>query len=495
MRGQEGALVAKLDLAISGVLLTFLLVFLCISAQAIAVNSGLGSADDGFFALVSKSLAEGIYGLPQSSRQTSLFDPSVGSGPVLIGLGALVTLVFGPQDALGLSVLVFFMLQLSAVLVLLCRKYTQASVLGFGFASLFLLVVLSRGNWYFATFIGEVPAFGFVLLGVVLLASGSRRAWQVAAGISFSLAYLTKQITLFAVVGVIASWLVLTLRDRGVRETLAPFVALVAAFAALPILYELVKLATLGLDGYADLLGRTLQETAHMALGDEGNRGAIALERIRQSYGPVWVIATIALVGFPPLAWQLRAGGQRIALPVMLWAGTLVYFLYIVALSTLWARYFWIGAAMLVFACGSSLLLVNARLRWFVIGVLVIAFGSATWKGVDDMRKWSAASGLSAERAATLVKLEQTPTLPLAGRTWHSFYDIVYLMDTGRSWVTEKDLDLIRDREFVAILNADFGDKTTFYNAVTATCTPRFSARRYSLHLCGNPFWRAYGKQ
>lgn len=496
MKEQAYSLAAKLDLAISAVLLVILVTLFCVAAGSISTNVGLGSADDGFFALASKSLASGVYGLPQSSQETSLFDPSVCTGPALIGPGALVTLLFGPQDTLGLAVLFLFVLQLAAALVLLGRNYSRASVLGFGFASLFLLIVVSRGQWYFGAFIGEVPAFGFVLLGAVLLGSGERRAWQVAAGISFALAYLTKQITLFAVAGVIASWLVLVARNKGVRPALAGGVMVVAAMAVLPLLYEIAKLATLGLDGYVDLLRRTMRETASMAIGAEGDRSAIFLERISANYGPVWVVAALALACFAPLAWQLRARTQRremVALPAMLWAGVLAYFLYIAVLSTLWPRYFWIGAALLVFACGTSLLLVDARMRWVATVALVVALVPPTWKSVDDIVKWSASSGLAMERAQVLDELKKSPELPLAGRTWHSFYDIVYLMDSGRVWVAEKDLGLIRNRQFIAVLNADFGDKTTFYNAVTAACSPGFVARRYSLHSCGDAFWRAYG--
>lgn len=385
------------------------------------------------------------------------------------------------------------MLQLAAVLVLLGRNYSRASAFGCGFASLFLLMLVSRGQWYFGSFIGEVPAFGFVLLGAVLLGSGERRAWQVAAGTSFALAYLTKQITLFAVAGVIASWLVLVARNKGVRPALAGLVMVVTAMAVLPLLYEFAKLATLGLDGYVDLLRRTMRETASMAIGAEDGKSAVFLERITANYGPVWVVAALTLACFAPIVWQLRSRSQVVALPIMLWAGVLVYFLYIVVLSTLWPRYFWIGAALLVFACGTSLLLVDARMRWVAIVALVIAFGVPTWKSVDDMVKWSVSSGLAMERARVLDELKKSPELPLAGRTWHSFYDIVYLMDSGRTWVAEKDLGLIRDRQFIAVLNADFGDKTTFYNAVTAACSPGFAARRYSLHSCGDAFWRAYG--
>ncbi|MFZ5697829.1 MAG: hypothetical protein ACOY9J_03755 [Pseudomonadota bacterium] len=74
------------------------------------------------------------------------------------------------------------------------------------------------------------------------------------------------------------------------------------------------------------------------------------------------------------------------------------------------------------------------------------------------------------------------------------FYDIVCLMDTGRTWVTEKDHNLIREREFVAVLNADVGDATMFYNAVNAAWAPRVTAHRCSLHMCGDSSWRVYGK-
>lgn len=94
-----------------------------------------------------------------------------------------------------------------------------------------------------------------------------------------------------------------------------------------------------------------------------------------------------------------------------------------------------------------------------------------------------------------MTELSKYPDIPIAGRSWHSFYDIVYLMEPGRIWVTEQRLGEIRMNDFMAVLNSAFGDKGNFYYAVTNGCESILVGKRYSISSCGDAFWKIYSTQ
>jgi hypothetical protein len=484
----------RTDLTLSALLFILLLVLFVLASASLALNMGLSSADDGFFASVAKSLTMGQYGLPISSAEVSLFDPSIGSGPVLIGIGALATLIFGPQDFLGLVTLAVFLLQLALVVVLLNRQFSWASVLGFGFASLFLLMLAGKNNWYFGTFMGEAPAFGFVILGAVLLSSGEKRAWQILGGISFALAYLTKQISLFAIAGIIPAWLLYQSRNDENSKTFVKLALVISAIAVPVLIFEAIKLILLGLGAYLDLWSRVLHETEHMAIGHGGDRLGKFLATLSASYGPVWIISTIIIIFATPLVWRRYKYGKSKAamLPLMLWSGGLTYAIYIGVLSTMWPRYFWIGIALLAFACGLTVLYLAPRARWVAISTLSLVFGYHVYTAFDGLLKSSNSGRVCEERSKVLFELSKYPSVPLAGRSWHSFYDLIYLMPLGRTWVTESDLGAIQNQDFMAVLNAAFGDKGKFFNAVSTGCESMLIGNRYSLYSCKHKFWAIY---
>lgn len=481
------------DSFISGLLFCILLFLFICASIAITVNTGLSSADDGFFAVAAKSFAMGEYGLPISSHEISRFDPSIGSGPALIGLGAIATLVFGPMDSLGLLSLTVFILQFGFVLVLLHRRYSLTPVLGCGFASLLMLMLASGNQWYFGVFTGEVPALGFVLLGTALLTTREGFYWQMLAGLSFALALLTKQIALFAISGVVLIWFMqLVYRKDGKKAVVALGVMFFSMIVPL-LLWEIIKLSSLGLAGYHDLWIRTLYETKRMAVGDDADRLERFLSTLIDMYWPVVIVSVIMLCITVVIVWKNHKNDSVLMFPIAIWSGAFLYLIYIVALSTMWARYYFIGIGMLAFACGATLLLLDLRMRWFVICVLVTTVGIHAYRDVYGLVQWSSASGLSKERHEVLKMIRRSPGLPIAARSWHSFYDIAYLLDSDRVWVLESNsLDEILNQDFIAVINNAFGDKARFFNAVKGGCDVILGGNRYEVYTCGNKFWEAY---
>lgn len=125
-----------------------------------------------------------------------------------------------------------------------------------------------------------------------------------------------------------------------------------------------------------------------MAIGDEGDRPLIFLGVLSNNYGPVWIIALVMFFFVAILTWQAFNKSKEAILPLMLWSGAFTYFLYIGIASTMMPRYFWIGAALITFALGATLIIIDTRMRWLVIGLLVSCFGFHVYSNLDGLVKW-----------------------------------------------------------------------------------------------------------
>src|SRR5437764_9022153 len=122
---------------------------------------------------------------------------------------ALLIKAFGPIDQMpGAVTLVMFLTQLVVAAVFLFRRFGWAPTFGFFAVFLWLLMLASANHWFFGVFIGEAVAFGFMLIGAICVAEPMPQRLLVGAGLSFGLAFLTKEITLFAIAGIVGAWLV-----------------------------------------------------------------------------------------------------------------------------------------------------------------------------------------------------------------------------------------------------------------------------------------------
>lgn len=506
-------LISTLNSILIPIALLFLLVLFTWGNLAVGIVNGLGSADDGFFALAAKSLAMGHgYGFPVSSWTFSPFDPSLGTGPALIVPAALLTWLVGPVDWVGLLTLAVFLVQIVAAGVVLARRFGWAAAAAALFVSLVLLIRASLDNWYFSLLIGEAPALGFVLLGTICLSSEGSWRTHAVAGLLFSLAFLTKQITLFPIIGIVACWMVLVAHTTGVPDmikrvgiTLLSAVPLIAGF-------ELAKLITLGLDGYADLWRRTIALTESMAVSNLGlsQRLAVAAKVIWHAYLFPWMIEpnyltpvlaalfTMAFAGVTYLEHRRGlATGSRRYLPVLLWAGAFAHFCYWFFLSTQWQRYLWIGVALGCFGFGAVLLFVRDAVRSILTAAIAAYFVFVVFGPVSADFSAYVFLGASKERRAVAQYLSRQQ-LPFAAEGWSSLYDLLYLMNPEGKWVLQRDLALLHNQEFIAVINKQFTTKGgEFLTSVSSFCSVLVNNKRFSLHLCGKEFWdgQATGQQ
>lgn len=480
------------------------------------VMGGLSNTDDAEFAVDAKSIAIGKgYGIPRSSETLSLFDPEMSTGPALMLPIALLTWAFGSIDRLpGAATLLIFVGQLIIAAILLSHRFGWAPTCGFLFALMLFLMLASGGvafadqislhNWWFGLFLGEPPAFGFTLTGTALLAVSRGERGIAAAGLCFSLAFLTKQIALFAVAGIIGAWLVVSTCERVPLTVVVRRLAILMLVGlSLPLAFEGLKLATLGLDRYQDLWRKTLEVTAAYAIGvgDQSARMARFLTIISQfSVSPVLAMGlAIASLLMLVLFIRSRDEGRNIAgrFAAFAWAGAAVYLAYILVVSMLWERYFWIGVAVTCTAISAPMLAMrsNARITTIMgllVGTLLFGLYQPLYSLHDQVS--ATASIRQRERAAILELLDKHSALPFAAEHLVSIADVLFLKADEGKWASEPHVRSLRDREFIAVIHHQFTDShSSFFKSVTATCEPLTQGTRIvAAYRCSHPFWSMY---
>lgn len=459
-------------------------------------NRSLSSADDAYFAMISRTLVtNGIYGLPLSDLQVSEFEPSIGTGPALLLPGALVIALFGPHyTAPGLTAHILFLLQMAGVFAVLAPRYGLGRVLAFVTACVATMHVMSGMRWYFPTFIGEVPAFGYFLLGTVVLATANSKWRLAAAGALLCLALLTKVITLFLIAGVGIAWSVQAIRARGPVQWLISGVVIAAGAAVPVLLLEVYKFISLGPAEYMGHFGRQIDAMIQYGAAEEAenvNRLQRALEIATTAYLLSWRTALAALVAmaaaFAPFVGRDKPSGE-IGLAGLLWSGVVVFLIYYLTTGTMWDRYL----AMAVFASAAAIAapLLSLQTRWgagFAALLIVLLF-----VGADFGRGFSTAQAMRPEQEAVVAAIEGEPGLPLVIRSWHSGFGTVFLAE-GREWDESARVERFRNRAFIFVAQRHFTPADDpFVEDVLRRC-PDLGPPLPSYHLrrCGINYWNA----
>jgi hypothetical protein len=142
-------------------------------------------ADDAYHSLIAKNLVfNGSYGKPLSSETVSLFDPEIGSGPGLILPGAAMIALVGAQAwAPSLTTILLFTATLTLMTILLATRFPLANVFLYTALCLLALVATTPFQQFAFVFIGEAPAFGYLMVGCALLVTSRGRAsWVLLSG-------------------------------------------------------------------------------------------------------------------------------------------------------------------------------------------------------------------------------------------------------------------------------------------------------------------------
>jgi hypothetical protein len=478
------------------------------------LSIGLCCADDGYFAMIAKRFSEtGAYGLsPQwvdtetSNDTFSLFNGQIGTGPALILPVALATKLFGARLWVpGGTALLIFCVQISAATRLIGRVTERWRAYHWVAVALLSLIAVTPYQDYVAYMFGEPTSFGYVLVGGALLSfySDQDRALR-AAGLCFGLALLTKYLALFSAAGVGLAFLISEFRHHGWRRTGEKLLQIATCAAAPLILFEAVKFLTLGPSGYANhwsQLADILQAYHHH---QSANRLLEFSNVIGNQYTIGWTQAaaltfSAAIVGL--FVWRFGPHGTRLFC-VALFAGGLFHLAYFLAISQMWPRYCWPGIALMVFALASPLLLLEFRnaVAWVLVCAVTVATPSAIAHSVTFSTRYGMGGGVTTRRGAadyaeiarerdSLLRLFMDhPGVLLAGQSWLSTFDTLYLLQEDRPWLITNDENRLPFLNAIVFFYERFADtRYPSMQGVLKSCrlmTP--AAKFYKAYACGH---------
>jgi hypothetical protein len=458
-------------------------------------NVGLCCADDGYFAMIAKSLATRFqYGLPIASDTVSIFDGEIGTGPALVVPVALSTFVFGSHHWVpGSTALGILAAQIGTVTWVLASRLDRGRAYVFVGMALLALLGSTTLHYYYPYMLGEPTALGYLFLAASLLAfRGHRPRGLAAGGVCLSLAFLTKHLALFAVGGIVLIFLLERSRVNG-WQALSSTVKLLVWAAVLPVIYELVKIATLGASGYrqhwAKLVATTTEIHTVYAAADDRIRDFA--HTLAVSYGVEWrhVAALLVALGLVTF-WRVRErDSAATTFGLMLFAGGFAHMTYFFTLCCSRPRYAWVGFGLLVLAVVSPVLLSSFRLAAAAAATVVLL--AATPLDIYRSLMFQNLRGdllpINAERQALLRLFEQFPKTPLVAQSWHSSFDVFYVLREPRTWWTTNDAADVPRLDAIVFYNDHFiGKDYPFYDAVTTQCRPLTpAATLYKAFRCG----------
>jgi hypothetical protein len=430
--------------------LSALLFLLCVASSFLYVQLTKAfdrtpcCGDDGRISLVAKNLAFNFsYGLPLSSETVSPFDPEMTVGPGLILPGAAMIGLVGAQPwATSLTTIILFAVALALMTLLLATRYQLANVFLYTALCLLGLVAITpRQDAYFA-FLGEAPAFGYLIVGCALLATSRGRALRVfLSALCMSLALLTKHIALFCALGAASAWFLRELyfsRFRTIGLMGLFFVGVAGPLA----IFELARLSVLGLPGYIDNWHGYFELLSAQHVGPK-DRLASFLAVINRPYVVTVSDAMFALASLLLTAFLSVRRGWCKDDPIfgsMLFAGAITHLVYNFFISNMWARYFWIGMAMSVFAVMSPVLFLRLRFA-LPVAVAALAFVATPSAVVYAYRiQLDLTDGrLAHEREIVLREIANHPSLPIVSQGWAPISDIIYLLKDNHPWYVTDD--------------------------------------------------------
>ena len=480
-----------------------IIVALLLSLSITNMLRGPSSADDAWIALAAKNISTGKgYATSLSGSELIQFDPFISTGPTLVLPTALAIYVFGNAVWVpGAVQLCVFVVLFVFVTLLFIKRTGWPHALLYASVLLFFLIAASVNNWYFGALLGEPVAFGFIFLGLAILATHKDRWSALAAGFCFSLAILTKQISIFPVVGIICAWLAVIIYESSDRylNIIKVFFAFLFGFLCPVVVFEGVKITALGVGEY----GRVIQSTLDAAIKTDGdfnlnNRLDVCLDILFQSYARP-AMAVIVIIVILVILGLNNGGVSRnvlVAKRVAAFAGAAatMHFVYILfASSNIWPRYLWIGIALFFVAILACLLAVSNKQRNALYVTLFIIIGLGGYRPIYVLQKQMVGDRVASERADVVSILDANQKVPYAAQYWSSIYDVVYLRREEGIWGFGRAMQGLYGNNFIAIINKTHTDKaSTFFRSVEATCTPMKHSSNFELFECAQSFWLDY---
>lgn len=495
------------------------LISIAIFLVVITILSGLGlsrsiqgtnSADDAWIALSAKNLASGKgYSTSISNEKQIYYDPFISTGPILVVPASLAIAYFGNESWVPGGTQIFvYITQIFISALVLSKFFGWRNSLFFLATLNFLLIYLSLSFWMFGSLIGEPVAFGFILLGIIFLCVSSSYQANIFGSFCFALAILTKQISLFPILGALAGLLFLEFFGCKNLQLICKKYVLISIVLIGPIVFfEFVKLINLGYKPYLDTIITATKFGINF--GEDSlsliERFSKFLDVLNFYYSPLLIFLILLsfvylflIILFPRITNKysiLDIKAFNILILLAFSSGSL--FLYVCFISPrIWERYLWIGislflASILVFLLVSTF---KQRIIFLLTFILIII----SFNGIEPLLsriKYSiyGKNTISTNRQQIVTFLDKHKNVPYAADYWTSIFDIVYLKQNEGYWRFGQDIIDLKGRNFYAIINNKFTHKDwNFYKYVNSLCKPLITSEDYELHNCDQEFWSSY---
>ena len=487
--------------AIAATLLAGVAIFFFLGLLAFALKDGLCCGDDAYLAQVAKNLAFGAgYSTSTSTsipNGISPFDPAINSGPVVILPAALLIRLLGNLTWVpGLTtILTVYLLGLSLFLVHLRReRLWQASLymLTFGTIS-YAATSPILTQWY--TMFGELPAALISVLGISLVAIGSRRAVSIGT-VVLGCAIQAKLLALLLCVPTLF-WIVLTTwRRDGYRSAIGMTAKTTALFLLPETTFLFWQLLSLGTAHFIQIQIATIafiSEHPGNDLTEHGmlSRIAVNFEQFAsvRGFSLTMMAAFASITGLTVWRYGTSVDRRRAAL---LFTGSALHFIWWLGSSNGWRRYAITG--LVAYAAGVAIVIVVRR-RALGLGLagLFITTHLSLANHTDSLLQMLRPGGFDPServqhlREATNKLAELSTERPFVTGFWAPMVDLEYMLPDSRNFVPHVNLPpAVASRPFILAYNRKWLEWVwqPGFPELNRQCVEIFAADPYYIKRC-----------
>jgi hypothetical protein len=486
----------------------FFLAFV-IFALGFVFSRGVCCADDAHQAEIAKNMASGLgYATTtQSSKahyEPTLFDPKVGTGPVIKLPTALFIKLFGNTYwAPGLVGVFIWASLLLSIGILLHQLF--GSEANFMFATLFFLYLsyvfttYHFEQWY--ALLGEIPAAFLIILAVlVYLQINSKKSFFIS-GILFSLAVYTKFIALLVFTSFIIIIAILKLVDHfsepknAIRIIFYELAYICLGFFSVFFIMESWKAISLFMAG--ESINENWQEYLNFvrnkgAATDVLNLSQFIDTRIGTAYERFGIFLPALVLFFIGIGFLIRKEKILLRLFVILTFIISAYSIYWIFFSIGWARYYIIS---LIIICFVLILPFNAtdqsRKVILLYSCILILLATLNWKRIEfPLRNLQGRLFSPTVNTQSLIEvgeiLDSHPDeRPVITQWWGTATDIEYIMKTNLNFTTFHDPDINLNEPYILAINTRFiYEEDELFPELISECSNIKSIGNYKIGFC-----------
>lgn len=397
--------------------------------------------DDGYYAYISRNLAEGRGYITNYGETARIFNPEVSMGPTIILSSAFLQVILGSHYWVANIVVPLIVLPMAAAIGWLLHRKFEVPLIGLGALALAAIAFTDERNdsgdlvrllslWSHQ--MGDIPAVGFALLAaLVVTMRDDRPKVHVVGGALLALSLYTR-LAMLLVIPAFALFYAWTLwRERDFRQALA----FGAGGAAVALPFELFRLAELGsVNAYID---NTRDIVRFYQTWGFGGADHDIESLLRQLSMKVAIFPAVAWAGLLGLDWARRreltpveSRVLRLAVLLLVAAAIQLYW-WLVINDAGWYRHAIPGVMYLAVA----LIALASHVRWRVMpfataGVAAVLI-VAQWNAVTIWKPFTSQEPRLEVMLAvsSLLQEKSAPGVSYWGCGWWANREMAYVAD------------------------------------------------------------------